>query len=335
MSPFGSARADRVVVSAGLIHTATISTTTAEEEQTITTLFPSTTLTIPVRRISVLTGIFVEKEGRISLFETGTYQDSLDLRTDFRRETTIHSVPVLVSGEITPRLILSAGILISFLDINERTEIDFDSGEYSDAEDVTDLAAAGESFMVGALLDLGPVRVAGLYRGQTNPSGELERSNEESGVWSKTDVDLESESSYRLGLRLSPAPWLGFEVDYETSPWRKMEIGGELLGDTEVARLSAGLEYRGEFLWNARKYPILFGYYTQHLDWSSDSFGEINERVFSIGTSIPVLRDRAAVYVGFEIGRRQTDRASDFEETFYGVSLAVSAAEFWRREIDR
>ena len=78
---------------------------------------------------------------------------------------------------------------------------------------------------------------------------------------------------------------------------------------------------------------MLAGYYRQPLDWQDPSIGEIVEEVFSVGTSIPIAQERAAVSLAFEVGRREADRNSDLRETIYGVSLSVSAIEAWRREV--
>jgi hypothetical protein len=61
--------------------------------------------------------------------------------------------------------------------------------------------------------------------------------------------------------------------------------------------------------------------------------GRIVERVFSVGTSIPIAEDRAVVSVALELGQREAEDRSDLSETVYGLALSVSAIEAWRREV--
>jgi hypothetical protein len=94
-----------------------------------------------------------------------------------------------------------------------------------------------------------------------------------------------------------------------------------------------GAEYRGELLWDAADYPVLVGYYRQPLDWDNPLTGEIVERVFSLGTSIPLAEGRAVVSLALEFGQREAEDLNDLNERFYGLSVCVSAIEAWRREV--
>jgi hypothetical protein len=67
INPFGAALSDKITLSAGFSHTSTKSNNLGEEKRTTTTLFPSVSLTVPLKKFSVLTGLFVEKQGRLSL----------------------------------------------------------------------------------------------------------------------------------------------------------------------------------------------------------------------------------------------------------------------------
>lgn len=332
MSPFASALADRVTLAAGFAHMNTRTDYLGEEKRSLTTLFPTVLAIIPYKRVSFMTGLFLEKEGRLTFALTDSeYGGEYEL--DYRRETSIHTVPLFVSSRLHQRVLVSVGVLFSALDTRETHRIDFASGDRIDARDASDVSARGHAFAAGVMVDLDKVRVAALFRTKTDLEGAIDRESRYAGVWDSEDVSFTSKESYKLGLRLRPHRYFALEVDYETSPWSKMRVEDELISDKDVYRWSAGIEYRGRIPWDARKYPVLAGYYKQPLDWRSPSTGEIVEQVFSVGTSIPIAKDRATVSLALEFGRREAEKDGDLSERVYGLSLSVSAMEAWRREV--
>lgn len=332
MSPFASALAERVTVTAGFAHTNTRTENAGEKERTLDTLFPAVSAIIPYRMISVMAGLYLEKEGRITLaLADSAYGEGYDL--EYRRETSIHTVPLFVSSRLHRRLLVSAGVLFSAFDTRETHTMDFDTDDRADAEDAIDVSASGHAFAAGIMVDLDILSFAALYRSKADLDGSLDSESRYAGVWDSRNVELKSEESYKIGMRLRPHRYLALELDYETSPWSKMEIDGERIAETDVYRWSAGIEYRGPLLWDAEKYPVLAGYYKQPLDWEDPLTGEITEEVFSLGASIPLAQARAALSFALEFGRREPEKGSDLRETFYGLSLSVSAIEAWRREV--
>jgi hypothetical protein len=341
INPFGAAYTDKITVSAGFAHTGTTTNNLIQRQRTVTTLFPSIAVTVPLRRISILTGLFVEKAGRVNLTETVGYLDTV-FDVDFSRETSIQSVPVMFSGSLASKVIVSAGILLSFLDTREKTIRDFRATKYSDSEDVYDLSATGESFAGGLLVDLNRFRIAGTLRTATDLDGTLESENRYAGIWSSRNVKISSEASYSLGLFMRPIDAVAAEIDYVRSPWCGLHMDGRAITTETVNRWSFGFQYRGRRIWNADKYPLIVGYYRQPLDWGPDSTmagpvtpGKIIEQMFSIGTSIPIGDDRGLISFSLEYGNRQTDYGSDLEEDIFGFALSISAMEAWRREIRR
>ncbi len=339
MSPFASALADRVIITAGFAHMNTRTDNLGEEKRSLTTLFPTVSAIIPYKRVSLMAGLYLEKEGRLTLTLTDNAyggdddndDDVYDL--DYRRETSIHTVPIFLSSSLHRRLSVSAGILFSALDTRETYTIDFTSGDRIDAVDASDVSASGRAFAAGLMVDLDIVRVAALFRSKTDLDGSLERESRYAGVWDTEDVSLTSEESYKIGLRVRPHRYFAVEVDYEKSPWSKLQLDGEPIADNDVYRWSAGIEYRGRIPWDAEQYPVFAGYYSQPLDWQSPLTGEIVERIFSVGTSIPLAKDRAVVSLALEFGRREAEDRSDLSETVYGLSLSISTIEAWRREV--
>ena len=144
MSPFASAMAERLTITAGLAHINTRTDNLGEENRSLTTLFPTVSAIIPFKKVSFMTGLYLEKEGRLSLALTDTaYGGPYDL--DFRREASIHTVPIFVSSRLHRRLVVSAGILFSAFDTRETYKLDFAAGDRADAIDASDISASGRA----------------------------------------------------------------------------------------------------------------------------------------------------------------------------------------------
>ncbi|MFH1314401.1 MAG: hypothetical protein ABIJ00_14390 [Candidatus Eisenbacteria bacterium] len=335
LNPFAAAISDKITISTGFSHTGTKTKNVGEETRTVTTIFPSVALTVPLKGFSVMTGLFLEKQGRVSLTMRDTAYTHELFDIDYRRESSVHSVPVLVSAAVVPRLIVSGGILISFLDIREKTTTDFVSDERVDARDINDTYAIGKSFAGGFLLDLDRVRLGALFRTKADLDATLDRENRYAGIWSSEDFTISSDQAFGVGLWVSPAQQVTIEADYHRNPWADVTIDDIAVTAKRVERWSIGASYRGDYLWSASKYPLVAGYYRQPLAWESDLTGEITEEFWSLGTSIPVGEDRASISVALEMGRRLAQDTDDLHETIYGLSISVSASEAWRREIRR
>jgi hypothetical protein len=335
LNPFGAALADKITISMGFSHTGTKTKNAEEEMRTVTTIFPSVALTVPLKGFSVMTGLFLEKQGRLSLTMRDTAYSDEGYDIDYRREASVHSVPIFVSAAVIPRLIVSGGILISFLDIREKTTTDFISDELVDGRDVDDTYATGESFAGGFLLDLDRVRLGALFRTGTDLDATLERENRYAGIWSSEDFTISSDQALSAGLWINPARQVTIEADYHRNPWADVTIDDVSVTAKTVERWSVGARYEGDYLWSASKYPLVAGYYRQPLAWESDLTGEITEEFWSLGTSIPIGDERASISIAVEMGRRQAQNTDDLHETMYGFSVSVSATEAWRREIRR
>lgn len=341
ISPFGSAVTDRITITGGFSHTTTRSEALGENKRMVTTLFPSVGITVPVKGLSFVTGLFVEKAGRLSLAETDTIYDIEIYDAEYRKESSIYSVPVFVSRRLHPRVVASAGVVLSFFDTRETTAIDFRDDNRYDTDDVYDMHGIGESFVAGLLLDYNRVRIGGIFRTEAELDGELEAENRFSGIHSSEDVTLKAPSAFYLGIWVAPVDQVVVEADYHQSPWSEVKLNGRRLTSRSVERWAVGIRYRGKKLWNASRYPLLAGYYRQPLDsegpfgWGADFTGKITEQVFSIGTSIPVAGDRGAVTLAFEVGQRKVENEPDVGETIYGFSLSVAAMEAWTKAIRR
>jgi hypothetical protein len=341
ISPFGSAVADRLTITGGFTHISTKSEILDETKRNTTTYFPSIGVTVPLKGFSLLTGLFLEKAGRLTLVETDSIYELEIYDAEFRRETSINSVPILVSREMHPRLVVSAGVVLSFFDTRERTVIDFRDQSRYDTDDVYDMYAMGEAFAAGFLLDLDRIRIGGIVRSGADLTGDLEGENRFSGIHTSEDISISTPSTLCLGIQGRPVEQVLVEVDYHQSPWAEAEIGGRPLTAGSADRWAVGIQYRGRWFWNASRYPLLAGYYSQPLDAkgaftpAADAEDEIIEEFLSVGTSIPVAGDRGAVTLAFEIGRREAGAGSTMHETIYGFSLSVTALEVWRRAIRR
>jgi hypothetical protein len=283
--------------------------------------------------------MFEEREGRVTLADTASIPGSI-YDASYKRETSIHSVPIMVSAPVNRWLFLSAGLVFSFCDMREETVIDFRSTEYEDTDDVMDTFATGESFIGAFVLDLGRLRLGGQFRTGPDMSGSLERRNFPIGLWSTEDISLSSKEAFKVGLACEPVPWMTMEGDYDSSPWSGIRLGGKALNNDKIERWSLGIQYHGDYIWQASKYPLSLGYHREPLDWQSGlrdkiNTGKITEEVFSLGTSIPMGQDRAALGLALEFGTRKAEARGDLDEKIYGISLSISAIEAWRREIKR
>jgi hypothetical protein len=341
LNPCAAARAKHVILTAGFTHMGTRTVNLDQEKTTVTTLFPSLVVVVPAKRFALLTGMFEEREGRVTLADTASIPGPGSIYdASYKRETSIHSVPIMVSVPVNRWLFLSAGILFSFCDMREETVIDFRSTEYQDTDDVMDTFAAGESFIGAFVLDLGRLRLGGQFRTGPGMSGSLERRNSPIGLWSTEDISLSSKNAFKVGLACEPVTWATIEGDYDRSPWSGIRLGGKALNSDKTDRWSLGIQYHGDYIWRASRYPLNFGYYREPLDWQSGrrdqiNTGKITEEVFSLGTSIPMGQDRASLGLALEFGTRKAEARGDLEEKIYGISLSISAAEAWRREIKR
>jgi hypothetical protein len=339
LNPCAAARAKYVVLTAGFAHTSTKTVNVDQEKITVTTLFPSLAVAIPVKQFALMTGLFEEKEGRVSLADTGLYSGSY-YDASYKRETSIHTVPLVASTAVGRRLFISAGILFSFCDMREESITDFRLEDLEDTDDVMDTFAAGRSFLGAFALDLGRVQLGGSIRTGADLDGSLERRNSPIGLWSSEDVTISSNRAFKLGFGAEPLPGLRLEADYDRTPWAGLKLAGKALNDDDLERWSLGIQYRGDHIWPASKYPLNLGYHRGPLDWQGEpsdkiQTGEITEEVFSLGTSIPIGQDRASVSLAFEFGTRKAEATSDLEEKVYGVSVSLSAVEAWRKELKR
>jgi len=341
LNPCASARARALTITAGLAHTSTTTNNLGEKKKTVGTSFPSVVVAVPASKFSVFSGLYLEKQGRISFAEVDTtLPGNVIYDVTYKREISINSVPVLLSTAISRRLVLAAGIIVSFCDMREEQIIDFRDSKYSDADDVMDTYAMGEGFAAAFQIDLDRVRLGGILRTAPDLNGELERRNSPIGLWSTEKIEISSKDAFRLGLQALPIRAVSVEVDYDRAPWSRLRLNDEILSDKMVERWAVGIQYRGDYLWRGSKYPINLGYYRQPLDWEGESqagiaTGEITEEVYSLGTSIPIVQDRASIALSLEIGSRKTEMRSNLDERFYGLSLSISAIEAWQREIRR
>jgi len=335
MNPYASALTDKVIFTIGFVHGGAQTRNFDEEKNTAASVFPTISATVPIKGISFMTGIFLERAGRLTMADSGlAYVDEV-YDAEYKKEVSAQAVPFYVSTEIMDRLVLSGGLIYSAFDGKWTTDIDYRSDELSDAEDAIDLSASGISFAGGMMVDLDRVRLAGLYRGRADLDGNLDRDNLYGGLWSSKEVRVTSEPSFKVGVWTRPVDPLVLEVDYDRSPWSMMEIDGTPISDKRSERWSAGLEYRGDQLWEASRVPLCFGYFRQPIDWNSPLTGEIIHEVFSLGTHIRMGDDRAGLSATIEYGRKYARETSDLDERTIGFTLSLSAIEAWRKEVRR
>ncbi len=335
MNPYASAFSDRVILTIGFVHSGTETNNLGEEKTTASSIFPTVAMTVPIKGISFMTGIFLERGGRLSLADTGTAYVDEPYDVAYEKEVSAQSVPLYASKELFDRLVLSGGFIYSAFDSKWTNKIDFKSDELTNTDDAIDLSSSGVSYAFGGMLDLHRVRLAGLYRGKGDLSGRLDRDSKEGGVWSSEDVTVTSEASFKIGIWARPLQSLVLEADYDRSPWSLMEVNGVQLSDRRSERWSVGLEYRGDHLWDASRYPLCIGYFEQPIDWESELTGEITHQVISVGTYFRMGGDRAGFSAALEFGQKEASGNPDLHERTIGLSLSLSAIEAWRREVRR
>jgi hypothetical protein len=344
VNPCASSRVRALTLAAGFVHSRTSTDNLGTTVRTVGSSFPTVAAMIPLSRLTLLAGLYVEKQGRAGFAQTDTLpaaegaEGGTIYDADFVRETSVYSVPLFLSTELSHRLMLAGGIIFSFLHLREETTMDFRSSDFKDTDDVADTQTMGEGFGAAFLLDLGKFSAGGLYRNATDLDGSIERTNTTLGLWSSKDVSIASHEAFRVGLRVRPVPAFSFEADYDRTPWSRLRLDGRALSDRLIERWSIGAQYRGEYLWRASKYPLSIGFYRQPGDWKGGveglvDVGDITERVYSVGLSIPLAQQRAALDVAFEVGSRESAARSDLKDTFFNVSVSIAAIEPWTRQM--
>ena len=107
MSPFASALTDRVTLTAGIAHVNTRTEYLGEEERSLTTLFPTVVAILPYKRVSFMTGLFLEKEGRLTFAATDTAYGESTISTTGGRHPSTQSLfwclPAFIVGFWCPR----------------------------------------------------------------------------------------------------------------------------------------------------------------------------------------------------------------------------------------
>jgi hypothetical protein len=328
------------------VHVTTSTNNFGSKVETEGSVFPSLGVVIPLDRFSLLTGFYVEKQGRAGFVETNTLvgagSDGGDVtyQATYERETSVHSVPLIVSREFGGRLILSAGVVLAFCDMREETALDFLAGGYVDTDDIVDTHASGQAFAGAFLVDLDRVSMGALYRTGPDLDGSIENTGKFAGLWRAEPVSISSHEALKLGLLARPASWLSVEMDYDRNPWSRLSLESEALSNRLVERWALGVQYRGDYLWRGSRYPINLGYYRQPVDWEdlgpvAVPTGEITEEAYSVGLSVPLVEGRAAMDFAFEAGTRKASAGGDLDEKFYCLSVSVSAMEVWRRGLKR
>jgi len=333
LSPFAAAYADRITITGGFTHTSTKSTYSGGTEHTITTMFPSLSIVIPFKGVSLLTGLFEEKLGRVELTATDTAHAQYVYTVEQTRKSSIHSVPILVSAKLGRRLVISGGFIFSFFDTRYETSTEFAGGELKDTEDIFDMSADGKSFGIGLLADLDRLNLGFFYRAGADLSGDLQAENRYAGIYSTRNVEISSEESWNVGMSGKLLPWLGFVASYYQSPWTDLRLDSTPLTASSIERWSLGIRYEGNHFWKASRYPLLVGYYRQPLDWPRKG-NRIYQQAFSLGTVIPIGEERGLLTLSVEIGSRK-DGNTSLKENYVGFSCSISAKEVWRREVRR
>ena len=344
INPSAAARAQSLILTGGFVHTRTSTDNLGTTVETVGSSFPSVAAIIPLGKFALLAGLYVEKQGRVSFAETDTLKSSEGTEggtiydASFVRETSVYSVPLFVSTEVARRLLLSAGIVFSFFDLREETALDFRASEFIDTDDVADTQAMGEGFAAAFLVDLDRLSLGGLYRNGVGLDGSLDRTNSIIGLWSSEDVEISSHEALRFGLRVRPVSAFSIEADYDRTPWSRLTLDGHELSDRLIERWSVGIQYRGERLWRASKYPLSLGFSRQPADWRGGAkgvldVGDVSREVYSVGLSIPLAQERAELDVALQIGSRKSEARPDLKDSFYGFSVSISAVEPWTKEM--
>ncbi|HVP57073.1 MAG TPA: hypothetical protein VMU02_03160 [bacterium] len=339
LNPCAAARAKQVIITGGFAEMGTKTTNLGQTKTTVTTVYPSLTLIVPTKHFALLTGLFQEREGRVTLADTGSVGTSI-YDASYSRGSSVHSIPLMLSAFINRRVALSGGMFFSFSDMREETAIDFRSSDYKDTDDVMDTFAAGEGFIGAFVLDLGRLRLGGQFRTGPRLKGKLEKRNAPIGLWSSENISISSKNAFGLGLAAEPATWVTIEGDYSKSPWSGLKLDQVTLNARNTERWSIGIQYHGDHIWQASQYPLTLGYHREPLDRQAGRLdkiatGRISEEIFSLGTSIPMGQGRGRLSLAFEFGTRKAAARDDLREKTYGISLSVSAAEAWHREARR
>lgn len=331
IAPFSSVNAGGVVISGGYQNMTTKSKHLTQHKRGVETIFPSLSVVVPWKGVWIMTGLYQERVGKLYRSDEDTCYSLYVFKVEEKRETSIHSVPILASFKPGQRVIVSGGLIISFLDIRQETRSDFADDSMSDTKDIYDASADGKCLAAGILVDLGRIRLGSFYRSPTDLGGQMEWQNRYSGIYRTTDFSVRAKHGLSTGIMFKPRDWLNIELDYYRSPWSNLKADRNPINNRLVERWSGGLIYSGDHIWQGSSYPLYMGFYTQPIDWIDDATGSIRESGFSIGSSLAIGDGRALISGSLVIGKRKARKEEGLEEDFLGLVIGIAAIERWQR----
>ncbi len=334
-SPFSSVKTRNVLLSGGYLNINTSSKNILEDKRSVETIFPSLSIVIPWKGVWLLTGLYQEKAGKLYRSDTDTSYSLYIFKVEEKRETSIHSIPVLASFKVGENVTLSGGMVLSFLDIRWETKCDFKDESISDTKDVYDASADGKCLATGILIDFNQIRLASFYRSPAELSGQMESENRYSGIYRTTDFSVSAKHGLSVGMMLKPRKWFSTELDYYRSPWSNLRAQANQLNNRLVERWCVGITYSGDHFWKGSRYPLHLGFYTQPIDWVHQEWGRIRESGFSIGSSLSLGEERALFTFSLLVGKRKTQRQPEVKENFFALGIGISAMERWQKSVTR
>ncbi|MGQ9603258.1 MAG: hypothetical protein ACUVUU_03520 [bacterium] len=334
-SPFSIVNARGVSITGGYMNISTSSKYRMQEQRGVETIFPSLSIVIPWKGVWILTGLYQERLGKIKKTDTDTSYSVYVFRVEEKRETSIHSVPILASLKLGTRVTVSSGVILSFLDIRQETRCDFTDETITDTKDIYDASADGSCFASGILIDLDQIRLASFYRLPVDLKGQMEWENRYSGIYKTTDFSVSAKHGLSAGIMLKPVTWLSTEFDYYRSPWSNLKAQGSHLNNRLVERWCMGVTYSGDHIWHGSRFPLHLGFYTQPIDWVDQEIGRIRESAFSLGTSFSIGQERALLSFSLLSGRRRTQKETEVKEDFFAFGIGISAMERWEKAVTR
>lgn len=234
---------------------------------------------------------------------------------------------VEIGKRLTGNLGIGFGVNVLFGGSDEVWVSNFADTSFYDTKDSLNSQYFGYSFSLGVSFARDPIKFGFGY----NLPISCERETKSLSYFRKDTVlsknELRFPSSIVGGCQFSLLEDLDLFFTLRYEDWSNFTCEGRKLEEySDVLSMSMGLEYIFLKGYKRRGFPLRIGYFTKPW-YFKDSYGEnISDMGFTIGTSIPVLRESGFLDISLIMGLRDS---KEIEERYYGFQCGFDFFERW------
>jgi hypothetical protein len=219
------------------------------------------------------------------------------------------------------------GLNVLFGGSDEVWVSDFSDTLFNDTEDSLNSQYVGYSFSYGISIAIKPLKFS---LGYDMPIS-CERETKSLSYFRKDTVlsknELQFPSSIVGGCQISALEDLDLFFTLRYEDWSNFTCENKEVEEySDVLSLSVGLEYVFLKGYKRKGFPLRIGYFTKPW-YFEDSYGEnIGDVGFTMGTSVPILRESGFLDVSLIMGLRNS---KEIEERYYGFKCGFDFFERW------